>query len=108
MSYIKALLDSTSYSVKKEGNCESYNMKAGTVTPQSIIPVNLYGGGGGDCNLARILCYPTHKATVLTTKYVSPENIYSASGKHESCYTVILSAKANNIPLSTDIHYVHH
>lgn len=37
-SSIKALFDSISYSVKKEGNCETYIMKVGKVNPQSIIP----------------------------------------------------------------------
>ena len=99
MFSIKAFFNSVTYSVKKEGNCEPYIMKAGKVKPQSIIPAFIRTNmqlrqdilpEDQDITLGSA----TDEAVVLTTKYVSPNNTSSALGKYEGCFIVRLYAKA--------------
>jgi hypothetical protein len=84
MSYIKALLNSVSQSVKKEGNCERYIMKVGKVKPQSLIPEFTWTNMqlsqdilSEDQDIS--LGSPTYEAVLLTTKYacITPQYVLS-------------------------------
>ena len=99
MSSIEALFNSVSYSVKEEGNCETCIMKVGKVKPQSIIPEFIWTNMQFSQDILPedqdiTLGSATDEAVVLTTKYVSPNNMSSALGKYESCFTVRLYAEA--------------
>jgi hypothetical protein len=99
MSSIKVLFNSVSYSVKKEGNCETYIMKVGRVKPQSIIPEFIWTNIQFSQDILPedqdiTLGSATDEAVVLTTKHVSPKNMFSALGKYESCYILRLYAEA--------------
>jgi len=96
MPSTSTLFNSVSYSVKKEGNRETYIMKVGKVNPHSIIPefisTNMQFSQDilpEDLDITQGSA--TDEAVVLATKYVSPNNMSSTMGKYESffyCKTV--------------------
>jgi hypothetical protein len=95
MSSTNTLFNSVSYSVKKEGNCETYIMKVGKVKPHSIIPeftsTNMQFSQDILPEDQDITLGSTTDEAVLTTKYASSNNMSSTMGKYESffyCKTV--------------------
>jgi len=87
-------------SVKKEGNSETYIMKFGKVKPHSIIPEFIWTNIQFSQDILSedqdiTLGSATDEAVVLTTKYVSPNNMSSTLGKYESCFIVRLYAEAH-------------
>lgn len=99
MSSIKALFNSVSFNVKNEGNCETYIMKVGKVKPQSTIPEFIRTNMQFSQDILpedqdTTLGSATDEAVVLTTKYVSPNNMSSTMGKYESCFIVRLHTEA--------------
>jgi hypothetical protein len=84
MSSIKALFYSVSYSVKKEGNCETHIKKFGKVKPQSIIPEFLWTNMQFSQDILpedQDMGSATDEAVVVTIKYVSLNNYVLSNGK---------------------------